>query len=122
MNLLKKFIRSKCPNCQKHGIGFWKTRTRYNPKLTCKYCNKTYKVSWTVSFVFILGWAACMGTVILLVRDYIFEIPIWLCYTIALIPVLIFQYFAPLKEVDNTNYVNILDGTNAEKSEDDVSS
>lgn len=103
MALPEKFIRSKCPNCKKNGIEFWKTRTRYNPKLTCKYCKKTYKVSWTVTFVFILVWAVVMGGGLSLFREYIFEIPTWLCYVIALIPVFIFQYFAPLKEVDNTN-------------------
>lgn len=100
MALPEKFIRSKCPNCKKNGIEFWKTGTRYNPKLTCKYCGKTYKVSWTVSFVFILVWASSMGGLLSLFNNYVFKIPKWLCYVIALIPFLIFEYFAPLKEVD----------------------
>ena len=39
-------------------------------------------------------------------REYIFEIPTWLCFVIALIPFFIFEYFAPLKEVDDTNDIN----------------
>ncbi|MBQ7045427.1 MAG: hypothetical protein IJN65_02925 [Clostridia bacterium] len=102
----EKFIRSKCPNCKKNGIEFWKTGTRYNPKLTCKYCNKTYKVRWIVSFVFTVVWAVVMGTALRLVREYIFEIPVWLCFVIALITYSIFEYFAPLKEIDNINDIN----------------
>lgn len=109
MALPEKFIRSKCPNCKKNGIEFWKTRTRYNPKLTCKYCKKTYKVSWTISFVFTLVCAVVMGTVLRLVREHIFNIPTWLCYIIILIPFLIFEYFAPLKEVDNTRDTNTME-------------
>ena len=90
--ILEKLKFSKCPNCKKHGIPFWKTGWRHNPILVCKYCNEKYKVNIALSIATKVLVPCLLGLILK-------GIPMPIFVIICVIVILILEYFAPVEEL-----------------------
>ena len=98
MQKFRKIFYSKCPNCGEHGIkAFHKTLRRYNPIFKCKYCGKKFKMNMALSIVVKCGIAASIG-IFGLNFNKVIKIPLWIYCVIAIILLLLFEYFSPLEE------------------------
>lgn len=95
---INKITHSKCPYCKKYGLPFYKTSYKYNPVITCKFCNKKFKVSRILSMTVLILGGVAVGTIFRKIDENWFDMPTWLWCSIGGFLWLIFQYFAPLKE------------------------
>jgi len=98
MQKFRKIFYSKCPNCGEYGIkAFNKMLRRYNPILTCKYCSKKFKMNMALSIIFKCGIAALIA-IFAAIFNNVIKMPLWIYCVIAIILLLLFEYFAPLEE------------------------
>lgn len=95
---INKIIYSKCPHCKQHGISLFKTGYKYNPILTCKYCGKKFKVNRVLYLFVLLLWCIFLGISYRLKDQFWPNIPYWISWIYSVIPLLLFEYFAPLEE------------------------
>ncbi len=102
----EKFFYGKCPNCHKHGIQrFFKIGKIQNFKLTCKYCNKCYKVN---RFFSLTMYFLVFITEVMLVKLYnhiynYAEFPTFFVIITVFIAITIINIFAPLEECDKSS-------------------
>lgn len=88
---------SKCPNCKRRGLsGFRKTGYKYNPVLECEYCKKKFKVNRALSVTVDIGMAVIIGLI-----GQKTGMPLWICCIILLLLLAVFEYFAPLEEIED---------------------
>lgn len=87
---------SKCPNCKKHGLPFYKTGYKYNPIVICKFCGKKLSVNRFLSMTALIVMIASLGVACQIIDD----IPSWMVYLLGIAFWLVFQYFAPLEEYE----------------------
>ncbi len=97
---LEKLKYSKCPNCKKHGIPGVLKAGRYPYTLTCKHCEKKYKMNSALVVIINIFAPITGGIICLLVDNHIVNIPLLLYMAVALILHALAMYFAPLEEVD----------------------
>ena len=95
--MFEKITHSKCPNCKKHGLPFYKTSYKYNPLITCKFCGKKFAVNRVLSMTFLIAMLVLLGFVFQKLQEW-FGVPNWICCVLGVGGWLLFQYFAPLKE------------------------
>ena len=98
--ILEKIKYSKCPACQKHGIRAFFKSGKYTYKLTCKYCAKKFKINIALNTFINIFIATLVGLIAFVVNKYIILMPLWFWWGIAIILLLLFDYFAPLEEVE----------------------
>ena len=91
---------SKCPNCKKHGISFYKTGHKYNPIICCKFCGKKFRVNRALSMTVIVLLAVLGGVAFREIKEIYPSIPTWTCYALYSFLWLAFEYFAPLEEYE----------------------
>ena len=91
---------SKCPNCDKHGLPICKIGYKFNPKITCRFCGKSFKVNRILSVTILILSAILLGVICRKINDYWFDMPSWIVDVLVIVYVLIFQYFAPLEEYE----------------------
>lgn len=97
---LEKIKYSRCPACKQHGIKAFLKGGKYTYKLTCKYCQKKFKINMVLNTFVNIFVAILVGTLALTVNKYIIPIPLWVWGAIAVIILLGFDYFAPLEEIE----------------------
>ena len=98
---LQKIKYSKCPSCKKYGIRAFFKSGRYTYKLTCKYCKKKFKINIALNTLVTLTIAIVLASIFYYLKKNFVEIPLWVGGVFAAILLLIFDYFAPLEEMDD---------------------
>ena len=97
-----KFMHTKCPNCKKYGIGFFRGigyRSTYTE--TCVCCGEKFKVNPALAAILKIGIALFVSIVFLIIKTHIINLPNWL-----LLILLFVFYFVALRlcpmEKDNS--------------------
>lgn len=92
---IEKLKYCKCPNCEKHGIpAFKKIGGSWTYEVSCKYCQKTYRVDWGAARV-----GNFMIMIILFIIIMVTGMPAWLSVVLIAAALGLFEYFAPMDEV-----------------------
>ena len=92
---------SKCPHCHQHGLpAFMKTVRHSGLVLTCKHCQHKFFLSRFVYVLAVLAIAVGGGLISLLISSCGISVPFWLTAIVAVVLVLMFEYFAPLEKLD----------------------
>ena len=94
---IEKLRYSKCPACKKHGIPAFSKLGRWTYTVKCKYCHKKFKVNSVLAYIVKLGGAIGVG----LFCRFVASFPFWLACVIGILMLFLFEYFAPLEEVDD---------------------
>ena len=96
---LEKIRFCRCPKCHEHGIpAFKKIGYRYNPKVQCKYCGAKFSVNIALSIMVQMFIPIFWGVIGLLFTNYILKIPFPFWCALAIISLVVFEYFCPMEE------------------------
>ena len=97
---IKKIIHTKCPNCQKQGISFFRGigyRSTYIE--TCKYCKKKYRVNPALVAVLKIGIPLFFAIIFLIIKIYVINFPNWVIIPSILLIYYIAVHFCPMESV-----------------------
>ena len=95
-----KFFYSKCPNCKQHGIkAFNKMAGMHNPTLNCIYCGKKFRMNIALAIIIKISIPVFVGAFGFFINDTI-KIPLWIYCVITVILLFLFEYFAPIEEIN----------------------
>ena len=96
---MNKLVYCKCPCCGRNGIkAFGKIGYRINPAVSCKYCEKRFRVNWALSFLGKILITIIFGLCGLLLKSVGF--PLWFWCVLVVVAYGLFEYFAPMETVD----------------------
>ena len=97
MKIWYKVLYCKCPNCKRYGLkAFNKMARMHNTILTCEYCGKKSSMNMALAIIAKICIPTFVGIFALIFNN----IPIWIYCAIGIILFELFEYFAPLEEID----------------------
>ena len=97
-----KLTHTKCPNCKKYGIGFFRGigyRSTYTE--TCSYCGEKFKVNPALAAILKIGIPVFFSMVFLIIKSYVIDLPNWLLLIFILVLYFLALRLCPMEENDS---------------------
>jgi hypothetical protein len=99
-------MKSICPFCKKYGIPAFekikkgKFQRRRLRTVSCSYCHKKFIINLPryIGISLLIICAVSLGSIY--IKKYVFSYPDWVSIILGVVLILLLEYFAPLKEVD----------------------